>query len=57
MICRDKMPESVMIDEKRLQQVVFNLLSNAIKFTVRGKIELTYGLSQDKSCLEVQVAD
>ena len=56
-VCRDKIPEKIMIDEKRLQQVVLNLLSNANKFTVRGKIELIYGLTQDKTSLEVLIAD
>jgi PAS domain S-box-containing protein len=32
----DKVPQCIMADKTRLQQVVFNLLSNAIKFTPNG---------------------
>ncbi|MEL7227254.1 MAG: ATP-binding protein, partial [Cyanobacteria bacterium J06576_12] len=33
-----RLPEGVIVDEKRLRQVLINLLSNAIKFTDRGSV-------------------
>jgi signal transduction histidine kinase len=37
----DTLPEVVLVDSKRLQQVLLNLLSNAAKFTRGGRIGLT----------------
>ncbi len=38
------MPESIMIDERRVKEILDNLLDNALKFTADGKIELTISL-------------
>lgn len=36
--CKDRLPELVRIDEKRLRQILINLLSNAIKYTHKGSV-------------------
>lgn len=35
------MPESLLMDEVRLRQVIFNLMGNAVKFTRKGHIKLS----------------
>jgi signal transduction histidine kinase/HAMP domain-containing protein/ActR/RegA family two-component response regulator len=41
------LPESIVTDGQRLQQVLKNLLSNAVKFTETGSVTLTIGLAPD----------
>ena len=59
--CRmpEEMPDAVVGDRMRLQQVLLNLAGNAIKFTEQGEVEISVrALSQDgEGCLEFAVRD
>jgi PAS domain S-box-containing protein len=37
----EDMPETILIDDVRLRQILFNLVGNAVKFTDHGKVELS----------------
>ncbi len=43
----DNLPENIVGDPIRLNQIIFNLLSNAIKFTDRGLVKLSARLVED----------
>lgn len=49
------MPESILIDEAKLRQILLNLLSNAIKFTQNGVIQLS--VTQSAKLIQLTVQD
>ena len=58
----DNIPESLLLDETRLRQVMINLLGNAVKFTHSGKITVSVHCSaldkaSGKLSLTISVAD
>jgi PAS domain S-box-containing protein len=55
-----EIPEYLMVDSLRINQILMNLLSNAIKFTKRGHVKLTIALlnrESDKVKLQFTVED
>jgi len=53
-------PQTIMVDSLRINQIMMNLLSNAIKFTDRGHVKLTISVAQkhhDKVKLKFSVED
>lgn len=53
--CKDRLPELVRTDEKRLRQILINLLSNAIKYTRAGCV--TFKIRYRSQVAEFIVSD
>lgn len=53
--CKDRLPEFVRTDEKRLRQILINLLSNAIKYTDQGNV--TFHIRYRSQVAEFTVTD
>ena len=53
--CKDRLPELVRTDEKRLRQILINLLSNAIKYTTKGRV--TFKIGYRNQVAEFTVSD
>lgn len=51
------MPESLIGDEKRVEQVMVNLLSNAFKFTKEGAVTLNIGANEADKTWTLEVTD
>lgn len=51
------LPDWVLIDAERLQQIANNLIANAIKFTAQGEINVTLAAENNPSRLHLQVKD
>ena len=48
------LPQTVLLDEQRLQQILNNLLDNALKFTAQGQVSLKVFAVDQNLCFEVQ---
>ncbi|MCF8178637.1 MAG: PAS domain S-box protein [Sulfuritalea sp.] len=56
----DTVPDVLVGDSLRLEQILLNLLSNAVKFTAHGQVELRVGLRERRAarvCLNIEVKD
>lgn len=49
-----KLPDWVMVDEKRLRQIVINLLANAMNYTSRGRVTLRINWRNQVATIEVE---
>ncbi len=49
------LPVSVLMDEKRMKQILLNLLNNSVKFTESGSVEMN--ISYKEETLKVEVSD
>ncbi len=56
----DEIPDVLLGDSLRVEQILLNLLSNAVKFTETGRVELRVGLlsrDAERVCLNIEVED
>jgi signal transduction histidine kinase len=51
------LPETLLGDEKRVEQVIVNLLSNAFKFTETGSVTLSIDADQSDNTWRLEVSD
>ncbi|MFZ2855625.1 MAG: PAS domain S-box protein [Rhodocyclaceae bacterium] len=56
----DDVPDTLLGDPLRVEQILLNLLSNAVKFTSSGRVEIRIGLETREArhvCLAIEVED